>query len=140
MLSFSWTIRSCKYHTNIFPIIILLNFFLNEKMNHLIQFLHEFGTWRNGVVFEILLTIGIFFIVPIKPFNKLFIISCTFKSSGSLIIHFGSWSDTIQSEEYHFIRLEKINDCVDVVKYLNPNLLELLWHNLSFEYNRVILR
>jgi len=98
VFTFTWTIRSSENNTEIFPIIILFDLFLNEKVDHFVEFFHELSTGWNGIVFEVLLTIAsVLLIVPIKSFYKLFVVSGTLKSSCSLIVHFWSWSDTIQS-------------------------------------------
>lgn len=109
-------------------------------MDHLIEFLHEFSSWRDGVVLEVLLTVcRALLVVAIKSFNKLFVISCAFEPSGSLVVHFGSWSNTIQSQEDHFSGFEQVDNSIDVVEHLNPNFLKLLGHNLRLEYHRIIL-
>ncbi len=64
-------------------------------MNHFVQFLHELGAWRDGVISEVFLTVGVLLIISIKPLNELFIVPGAFKSSGPLIVHFGSWSHTV---------------------------------------------
>ena len=117
----------------------ILAFFLNKKVNHFIQFLHKLSTRRNRIVLEILLTIRALLIVAVKSLDKLFIVSGTLEPSGSLVVHFRSWSDTIQGEEDHFIRLEDIDNGVDVIEYLNPDFFKLFRHDLSFKDDGVVL-
>jgi hypothetical protein len=47
MLTLTWAVRAGENNTDIFPIIIFFDLFLNEKVNHFIEFLHEFRAWRN---------------------------------------------------------------------------------------------
>lgn len=139
MLTFTRAVGPCKNDTDIFPVIVFFNLFLDEKVDHFIQFLHELCTWGNWIVFEVLLTVGTLLVVSVESFDELFVVSGAFESSGSLIVHFWSWSDTVQGEEDHFIRFEKIDNGVNVVEHFNPNLFELFRHDLCFEDNGVIL-
>ena len=133
-------IWSCKNDADVFPVIIFFNFFLNEKMDHFVQFLHKLSSRGNWIIFEIFLTISrTLLIISVESLNKLLVVTSALESSCSLIVHFWSWSDTIQSQENHLARFEQVDNCVDIVKNLNPNLFKLLWHDLCFEYYWIIL-
>ena len=86
------------------------------------------------------MTVGVFLAVAVKSFNKLFVVSGALEPSGSLVIHFRSWSHAIQSEENHFVGFEDIDDVVDIVKDFDPDFFELFGHNLSLEDDGIVLR
>jgi hypothetical protein len=74
-------------------------------------------------------------VVAVKLLDELLIVSCAFKSSRSLVVHFRAWCDTVQSQENHLVGLEQVYNSVNVVKHFDPYFLKLLGHDLRFEYD-----
>ena len=127
-----------KNDADVFPVIVFFDFFLDEKVYHFVKFLHELGTWRDWVVFEVLLTVSAF-VVAVESFDKLFVVPCAFEPTWALIVHFGSRGDTVQSEEDHFIGFQNVDDHINVVEDFDPDFLKLFGHNLGLEDDRVVL-
>lgn len=138
VFSLSWSIWPCKYNAQSFPIIILIYLFLNEKMKHLIELLHESSSWWNWVIFEVLLTICDISIT-VEFSNVLFVLFSRSKSSRTLVVHLASWGNTIKSHHYHFSWLDHVDKSIDIVEYFDPYFLKLFRHELGFENNGVIL-
>ena len=100
MLALAWTIRTSENYTELSPLLVLFDLLEDEEPKHLIELAHEMGSWRNRIVLEIFLAVHIL-IIPIKVFDILLVVSCALKPSGSLVVHFGSWSYSIQRHKDH---------------------------------------
>jgi len=44
VLALSWSIGTCEYDAQRFPVVILLHLFLDEEMQHLVELVHEGGS------------------------------------------------------------------------------------------------
>jgi len=107
-------------------------------MQHFVELVHEGSAGRDRVVFEILLAvrnIG----VAVEFINELLVLLSTPESSGSLVIHFASWGYSIECHHDHLGGFEHVDERVDIVEDFEPDLLELLGHELGFEDDGVIL-
>lgn len=47
VLSFSGSVRASEDYTKAFPVVVLIDFFLDEEMQHFVELLHEGSSWRD---------------------------------------------------------------------------------------------
>jgi hypothetical protein len=100
MFPLSRRIRISKNNRQIFPIVILLYFFLNKKLQIIPQILHKRCSRRNRVIFKVLIRFDITQITSIKFLKLLYIfsiISRSLKPSRSLVVHLCPRCHPIQS-------------------------------------------
>ena len=139
MLSLSRWAWACKNNRQTFPIIILLYFFLNKKLQVISQLLHKCSTRWNRIILKILSRLCLSS-KPIQFLHKFLMIPRTLKPPWPLIIHFSPWCNTIQSKHDHLIRFKYINQHINIIKNIQPYFLHFFGYNLWFEYNWIILR
>ena len=107
-------------------------------MQFFIKLLHEAGSWRDRIVFEVFLTVSNA-CIPIELFDVLLVLLGTSEPARPLVVHFAAGSHSIKSHYDHFGWFEHVHDIVDVVKDFDPHLLKFLGHELRFEDDRVVL-
>ena len=107
-------------------------------MQHFVELVHEGGSRRNGVVFEVLLTVCDVSIA-IEFGDEILVLLRTPEASSALVVHLAPGGHSVQCHDNHLGGLEHIDERIDVVEYFDPNLLQLLGHELRLENDRVVL-
>ena len=138
VLPLTWSVRTRENNTEVLPIIVLLDLLLYEKMQHFVELVHEGGSRRNGVVFEVLLAVCDVSIA-IEFGDEILVLLRTPEASSALVVHLAPGGHSVQSHDNHLGGLEHIDERIDVVEYFDPNLLQLLGHELRLENDRVVL-
>ena len=69
----------------------------------------------------------------IKLLHELLVISSAFEPPGPLVVHFGAGSNSVEGHDDHFLGLEDVDNHVNVVEDLQPDLLKLFGQDLRLE-------
>jgi hypothetical protein len=131
MLALAWHISPTKQNIKSPPFHIFLNFLCHEKSQLPIQLGHEFSTRGDAIVLELLLILGISQILELLL--KLLIVLGALKPSGSLVVHFGPWSNPVEPQEQQLPWLDHVDNGVDIVEDTKPDLFGFAGHHLVAE-------
>lgn len=118
--------------------LVLLDLLQKKEVDHLVQLLHKPGPRRDGIVLEIFLTVRQISI-PVKLLQVLLVVLRRPETPTPLVVHLAPGGDTVQREHDGLGGLEQVNNRIDVIKDLYPNLLELFGHELRLENDRIVL-
>lgn len=138
VLSLAWGVRAREDNGQPLPVVVLLDLFEEEEVEHLVQLSHELGPWRDGVILEVFLTVGQVSIA-VQLLEKLLVVLGTAEPPGPLLVHLAPGSNSVKREHDGLGGLEQVDDGIDVIKDLDPYFLELLGHQLRLEDYRIVL-
>lgn len=118
--------------------LVLLDLLQKKEVDHLVQLLHKPGPRGDGIILEILLTVRQISI-PVKLPEVLLVVLRRPETPTPLVVHLAPRGHTVQGEHDGLGGLEQVNNRIDVIKDLYPNLLELLGHELRLKDDRIVL-
>ncbi len=120
------------------PVVVLFNFFLDEEVEHVIELFHEGSARRNGVVFEVFLTVS-HVGVAVEAFDIVLIFLGTAETTSALVVHLAARGHSVEGHDDHLGGLDHGDDGVDVVEDFDPHFFEFFGHELRLEDDGVIL-
>jgi hypothetical protein len=109
-----------------------VDLFLNKEVQLFVELLHETSAGGDRVILEILLAVSNI-CVAVEFCYEVFVLLSASKAARTLVIHLASRGNSVKRHHHHFLWLKHIDNLVDVVEDLDPNLFQFFGHQLRFE-------
>jgi len=104
---------------------VLVDLVLDEEVELLAQVEHEVGAGGDCIPIE---QVGDGLTLRAQLVFQNLRIFCTSESSGALLVHFGSWRDSIDRHEENFLWLDGVDQFIDGSHDRGPDLLQVSIH------------